>query len=308
MAGILVIGSSNIDLIMKMQHLPQTGETVTDCSFMQTFGGKGANQAVGAARSGGKVTFVSCVGDDAYGKAMIENLSRDHINVNFVWKEQDIPTGTALIMIGSRGENYISVAPGANYRMTRESIDKVREVIKESSLVVLQYEILPDTLEYIVNLCHGTYVPVLLNLAPARKISSGALKKLKYLVVNETEARFLAETKKVDPSNVNTIAGKLLDLGPEIVIITLGESGSYIASRSGVMDVPEFRVTAVDTTAAGDVYCGALATALVENRALGDAVLFASAAAALSVTRLGAQPSAPFRNEIDEFIRKNIKG
>lgn len=308
MAGILVIGSSNIDLIMKMQHLPQTGETVTDCSFMQTFGGKGANQAVGAARSGGKVTFVSCVGDDAYGKAMIENLSRDHINVNFVWKEQDIPTGTALIMIGSRGENYISVAPGANYRMTRESIDKVREVIKESSLVVLQYEILPDTLEYIVNLCHGTYVPVLLNLAPARKISSGALKKLKYLVVNETEARFLAETKKVDPSNVNTIAGKLLDLGPEIVIITLGESGSYIASRSGVMDVPAFRVTAVDTTAAGDVYCGALATALVENRALGDAVLFASAAAALSVTRLGAQPSAPFRNEIDEFIRKNIKG
>ncbi len=175
--NIVVIGSSNVDFIMKMERLPKVGETVTDSIFMQVFGGKGANQAVGAARAGGKVTFVSCVGDDKFADLMIENFKQDGINTDFVFKEKDVATGAALIMIGSKGNNYISVAPGANYRLSKSHIDKITGIIRNADIILLQYEILPETLKYVIDVCHGLKKRVVLNLAPARPIEDKYLEQ-----------------------------------------------------------------------------------------------------------------------------------
>jgi ribokinase len=298
----VVIGSSNVDFIMKMERLPRVGETITDSVFMQVFGGKGANQAVGAARAGGKVTFVSCVGDDNNADLMIESFKKDGINVDFVFKENGVATGAALIMIGSKGKNYISVAPGANYRLSKSHIDLARATIENASIILLQYEIVPETLQYIINICHGLNKKVVLNLAPARPIGYDTLEKIGILVVNETEAEFLTGKNVSTAGEIETAATFLLKKGIETVIITLGEGGSYIATKDCRKKINAFQVTAVDTTAAGDVYCGSLCVALVEEKSLQDAVRFASAAAALSVTRLGAQPSAPDRREIESFL------
>jgi ribokinase len=301
-SNIVVIGSSNVDLIMKMERLPKVGETVTDSVFMQVFGGKGANQAVGAARAGGKVTFVSCLGDDKVADLMIENFKHDGINTDFVFKENDVATGAALIMIGSKGTNYISVAPGANYRLTKSHIDRITGIIQNASIILLQYEILPDTLKYIIDVCHRLKKRVVLNLAPAKPIEDKCLEKISILVVNETEAEFLTGTKVATSNEIEAAATSLLKKGIETVIITLGEEGSYIATTNYREKISAFRVQAVDTTAAGDIYCGSLCVAITEGKSLPDAVRFAGAASAISVTRMGAQPSAPTRQEIERFL------
>ena len=168
MSGIIVvIGSSNVDLIMKMSHLPQRGETVTNAVFLQTFGGKGANQAMAAARAGGNVAFVNCVGDDRYGAAIIENMKAAGIDVEFVFPQPGLASGTALVMIGEGGDNYLSVAPGANYCLTRSHIDQVRPLIADAALIMLQCEILPETLDYVMELAAEQRRPLMLNLAPA---------------------------------------------------------------------------------------------------------------------------------------------
>jgi ribokinase len=303
---ILVIGSSNVDFFMKMERLPKLGETVTDCTFMQVFGGKGANQAVGAARAGGNVTFVSCVGDDQFADMMIENFREDGIKTDYVFREKDIASGAALIMIDSKGNNYLSVAPGANYRLKKPHIDKVKNVIRDAEIVLLQYEVLPDTLEYIIEVCHSLGKKIVLNLAPARPIGEEYLKKISILIVNEVEAEFLTGRSVSSPDEVEQAAAALLDKGIETVIITLGEEGSYIATPEKKEKIPAFRVDAQDTTAAGDVYCGSLCVALVEGKSLQEAVRFANAASAISVTRLGAQPSAPTREEIESFLNSTI--
>jgi ribokinase len=300
--NIVVIGSSNVDFIMKMERLPKVGETVTDSIFMQVFGGKGANQAVGAARAGGKVTFVSCVGDDKFADLMIENFKQDGIDTDFVFKEKDVATGAALIMIGSKGNNYISVAPGANYRLSKSHIDKITGIIRNADIILLQYEILPETLKYIIDACHGLNKRVVLNLAPAKPIEDKYLEKLSILVVNEVEAEFLTGKKVMTSNDIEAAAASLLKKGIETVIITLGEEGSYIASGNYREKIDAFRVKALDTTAAGDIYCGSLCVALTEGKSLPDAVRFAGAASAISVTRLGAQPSAPTRQEIVSFL------
>lgn len=297
---ILVIGSSNVDLIMKMDRLPNKGETITDCEFLQTFGGKGANQAVAAARGGGHVTFVSCVGNDHYGTAMIGNYQKDGIHTDHIFTIPDCPTGTALIMIGGDGDNYLSVAPGANYELKRNHIDQVGSLIEESEIILLQYEILTDTLEYILEKATGK--KVILNLAPAKPLDDHHLKMVSILVVNETEAQFISGISNVDYDNAAVAAGVLHDKGVETVIITLGVKGSYISSEEFTGYVDAFPVDAVDATAAGDVYCGNLAVGLGNELSLKDAVRYSSAAAALCVTKLGAQPSAPTKNEIDDFL------
>lgn len=299
---LVVIGSSNADLIMQMSHLPQRGETVTDAVFLQTFGGKGANQAVAAARAGGPVAFVNCVGDDRYGAAIIENLRTAGIDVALVFTERGIASGTALVMIGQRGDNYLAVAPGANYRLSRGHIDHARGLIAQAAMLVLQCEIPPDTLQYVIDLAHQHQRPIMLNLAPARPLADEYLRKLRYLIVNESEAAFLCG-QHVDAPDTALAAGEALRRrGPEVVIVTLGAMGAGICTGATPIHVPAFPVHAVDATAAGDVFCGSLAVALVEGQPLSAAVRFASAAAALAVTRLGAQPSIPTRTEIDEFL------
>ncbi len=299
---IVVIGSSNIDMLMKMDHLPARGETVTDAVFQQVFGGKGANQAVAAARSGGDVAFVNCVGDDAYAKEMVRNFKLDGINTEYVFSETGVSSGTALIMIGEDGDNYLSVAPGANYRLTPQYIDTVEELLKKAEILVLQYEILPETLGYILQKADEHNVRVMLNFAPARDIDRNLLSKVSILVVNEVEAGFLAGITVDSEKKIKKAAKALLELGIETVVLTLGAEGSFVASNGGESHIPAFKVKAVDTTAAGDTYCGCLATAITEGKSMDQAVVFASAGAAISVTKMGAQPSAPTRKEIDQFI------
>jgi len=215
---ILVIGSSNIDLIMKMNRLPEKGETITDCTFLQTFGGKGANQAVAAARAGGKVTFVSCVGDDDFGTSMITNYKKDNINTEHVFKADGIPSGTALIMIGGDGDNYLSVAPGANYELKNQHIDRIMDVIATSDIIVLQYEILTETLEYILKKASLSGITTMLNFAPAKDLNSSSLSKVSILVVNETETQFLTGIPVVSPDNAPDAAEMLRSKGIETII------------------------------------------------------------------------------------------
>lgn len=302
---IVVIGSSNVDLLMKMDHLPEKGETVTDAEFFQVYGGKGANQAVAAARAGGKVAFVNCVGEDAYTPQMVQNYKDDGIDTSFVFHENGIASGHALIMIGSEGMNYLSVAPGANYKLTPEKIDKAMPVIDEAAVIVLQYEILEETLKYIIDLANKKRIPLLWNFAPARAFDMSYVPKVNILVLNEVEAGFLAEMKVDNPSEAETAARKLIDKGVEKVIITLGKQGAFVMTKNENVSVPSFKVDAVDTTAAGDTFCGAYAVAMVEGQSEKACLQFASAAAAISVTRMGAQPSAPTRAEIDGFLKNN---
>jgi ribokinase len=300
---VVVVGSSNIDLIMKMERLPRPGETVTEAEFAQVFGGKGANQAVAAARAGGEVAFVSCVGDDAYGAQVIESLRGDGIDTRHVFREEGVPSGTALIMIDAAGENCIAVAPGANYRLAPEHVDRARDVIEEAAVVIAQCEIRSETLDHVIDLGARLGKLVVLNLAPARPLSDASLARLGGLAVNETEAEFLTGRAVKTDSEIEGAATTLLGRGPKMVIVTLGARGAWVAVEGHQGLVPGFEVEAVDTTAAGDVHCGAFGVALVEGEPLLDGVAFANAAAALSVTKLGAQPSAPARADIDALLR-----
>jgi ribokinase len=301
---IVVVGSSNIDLVMKMPRLPRLGETVLDGTFAQVFGGKGANQAVGAARAGGRVAFVGCVGDDAYGAQVAESLRRDGIDTRHVSVEAGVATGTALIMVGDEGHNYIAVAPGANARLAPARVDAARDVIAAASCVVTQCETPADSLDHLVELASSLGKPVILNLAPARAVAERTLARLACLAVNESEAEFLTGRPVATEADVEAAADALRARGPRTVVLTLGARGAYVASEGVRALVPSFAVEAVDTTAAGDVHCGALSVALVEGRPLPEAVRFANAAAALSATRLGAQPSAPSRAEIEALLAR----
>jgi ribokinase len=303
---IVVIGSSNVDFSMKMDRLPQKGETITNAMFMQTFGGKGANQAVGAAKAGGEVWFVNCVGEDAFAALLKENLRRAGVHIDYVTKEPGISSGAALVMVGGAGENYLSVAPGANYRLTPERVRSLEPLLREAAMVVLQFEILPESLFTAIDLAHALGKPVMFNLAPARPFDEKRLSKIAFLVVNENEAQSLCGFPVDTSEGVKQAAETLLAKGAQTVVITRGADGAYLAGPGLRESIPAFKMEAVDTTAAGDVFCGALAVGLVEGKSLTEAARFASAAAAISVTRMGAQPSAPERGEIEEFMVERL--
>jgi ribokinase len=302
---IVVVGSSNVDLIMKMHHLPEKGETVTGAKFMQVYGGKGANQAVAAARAGGNVTFVSCVGEDAYTPQMVQNYKKDGIDTSFVFQEKGVASGHALIMVDDSGENIISVASEANNLLLPEKIDVASAVFNDAAMIVMQYEIPEETVKYVIDYANRKNIQVLWNCAPARAFDLSYIPKINILVLNEVEAGFLAGIPIENESDAEKASQKLVDSGVEKVIITLGSKGAFVVTKTEKVSVPAFKVEAVDTTAAGDTFCGAFAVALVEGKSLKDALQFASAAAAISVTRIGAQPSAPTRIEIDEFLKES---
>jgi ribokinase len=301
---IVVIGSTNIDITMQLEHLPKMGETVTNGEYYQAFGGKGANQAVGAARSGGNVVFVTCLGDDNFSAILLESFIKDNIQTNYVFIETGVTTGSALIMTDSQGRNCIGVASGANENLSPSMIDKALLSIKEAEIILLQCEIPQHTNEYVIDLGQKLNKKVILNLAPARPIEDLFLAKLYLLVVNETEAEFISDRKVTSSAGIEKAADAILKKGLKNLIITLGERGSYVACEGKRYFVQAPKVESVDSTAAGDVYCGALAVALNEGKSFENAVKFATAAASICVTRLGAQPSAPKRIEIDEFLNK----
>jgi len=302
---IAVVGSSNIDLIMQVPSFPKPGETVAGGVFTQTFGGKGANQAVAAARAGGEVVFISCLGTDSFAENFMARFEEDNIDTSNIFQESGVSTGTAMITVDEDGENCISVAPGANYKLNERHIIKAQPVLKEARVILLQGELHPDMLRYILNWAFKEKKKVLLNLAPAQPLEKEFLKHLAILVVNESEAGTLVGRPVKGIEQAQAAAEELATYTDGGVIVSFGKNGSYLVKDDLKQIVPAFKVKAIDTTGAGDVYCGSLASALVEGMEPLEAMRFASAAAAISVTRLGAQPSIPSRDEIDQFLLTN---
>jgi ribokinase len=300
---IVVVGSSNTDMIIKLDRIPRPGETILGGEFVTAAGGKGANQAVAAARAGGQVTFVARVGQDMFGDQALAGFTADGIDVDLVFRDKSAPSGVALIFVAQDGENSIAVASGANAKLSTADVTKARAALRGASVLVMQLETPLDTVETAAELAVRAGVPVILNPAPARRLPAKLLQRVSILTPNETEAELLTGIRVDSEATAARAAEKLRAKGVGTVIVTLGARGALVASADGHTLVPGFPVKPVDTTAAGDVFNGALAVALADGQPLAAAARFANAAAAISVTRLGAQPSAPHRKEIDRFLK-----
>jgi len=299
MKEILVIGSSNTDMVIKTQKLPSPGETILGGTFLLNPGGKGANQAVAATRLGGKVTFVGKRGNDLFGNQTVGLLMREGIDTEYFIKDPELPSGVALITVDANGENMIVVAPGANANLQPEDLPE--EIFDSSryAILLIQLEIPITTVEYAIKKAKEKGIKTILNPAPAQQLSDEILKNVWGLTPNEIEAESLTGISITDIETCLKAASVLRNKGVKNVIITLGEEGAFVSSDSFTGLVPGVKVNAIDTTAAGDVFNGALAVALAEKKDLPEAVKFANKAASISVTRLGAQASAPFRHELD---------
>lgn len=298
---ILVVGSTNTDMVIKARHLPRPGETILGGTFFMNPGGKGANQAVAAARLGAPVTFICKTGSDIFGHQSQQLFEEEGINTSYIFSDSEHPSGVALITVDEQAENCIVVASGANANLLPVDLAKVEEAIEHADLILMQLEIPMETVEYVVGkgACLGK--KVILNPAPAHPLSAGLLKKLYLITPNETEAEMISGVKITDEVSAVEAARVLSEMGVQNVIITLGSKGALAYCEGNVDFVPALKVEAVDTTAAGDVFNGALTVALAEGRSLTEAVRFACKASAISVTRAGAQSSAPYRNEVDIF-------
>ena len=304
MKPIVVVGSSNTDMVIRVPRIPRAGETLLGGEFLTAAGGKGANQAVGAARSGGQVALIARVGRDVFGDQAIAGLRRDGIDVSCVFRDKLTPSGVALIFVAKDGENSIAVAGGANEKLSPADVKRAARIIRSAALLVAQLETPLATVTAAVGVAAKAGVPIILNPAPARPLPNSLLKLISVLTPNETEAELLTGIKVTDAAAAAKACSKLRARGVRTVILTLGSRGAFLADANGQRLVPGFKVKAVDSTAAGDIFNGALAVALAEGETVFDAVRFANAAAALSVTRMGAQPSAPIRADIEKFLRR----
>lgn len=296
--AILVIGSSNTDLVVNVSSIPKPGQTVLGDSFFVNPGGKGANQAVGAARLGKDVSFCCKTGEDDYGRAAKELFAKEGMDTSFVFSTPDHPSGMALIAVDRNGENSIVVASGANMNLLPEDIDRIGS-FSRFDIVLCQLEIPLQTVEYIAAKTRTDGVKFVLNPAPACKLPDSLLSCVDILTPNETEAEIISGIKVTDAESAAEAARKIMEMGVGQVIVTLGSKGALHCSDTEQGLVPAFKVQAVDTTAAGDIFNGALCVALSEGKEMVDAIRFASAASSISVTRKGAQASAPYRNEVD---------
>ena len=298
MKRIVVLGSTNTDMVVKAARIPAPGETILGGDFLMNPGGKGANQAVAAARLGGDVTFVAKVGDDLFGREAKSLFAKEGIRTEYVFTDAEKPSGVALIMVGASGENSIAVASGANGALSPTDIAAARGEIESAGALLMQLETPVETILCAAQWAAAKGVPVILNPAPACALPDALFPCLALITPNETEAEMLTGVKVADEAGARAAAAALCAKGVGRVIITLGAKGAFVYDGGAGAFVPAFPVEAVDTTAAGDVFSGALAVALTEGRALGEAVAFASRAASISVTRMGAQASAPWRGEI----------
>jgi len=299
---IYIIGSSNTDMVVKAERLPAPGETILGGTFLMNPGGKGANQAVAAARLNGSVTFVANLGNDLFGQQAYEQFRQENINVRFISFDPVHPSGVALINVDANGENCIAVAPGANGNLSPDLLKSFFDFITAPAMVLVQLEIPIPTVEFIIEQCSARSIPVIVNPAPANRIADDLWQHVFVITPNENEAEFLTGITITDDASARKAAQAFHHKGIKNVILTLGKRGAYWSdgNNQGIIAAPS--VTVSDTTAAGDCFSGALAVALAEKKSLADAVRFASAAASISVTRMGAQSSMPSRKETDEII------
>ncbi len=302
MNKIIVVGSSNMDMVVKTDRLPRPGETILGGSFLMNPGGKGANQAVTIARLGGDVLFITKLGSDLLGKQLQEGFRKDKIPLQGVLKDEDIPTGVALINVDRKGENCIAVAPGSNWTLSAADIDTKQQYFQSSTFLLMQLEIPLQTVEHTIAMAKKHQMKTVLNPAPATQLSSQLLKGLFAITPNETEAEILTGIKIADEITAAQAAQKLRDMGIENVIITLGKKGAFLHNDEFNMLIPAPKANVIDTTAAGDVFNGALVVALAENMTIKEAVEFACKAASLSVTKMGAQSSIPYREEVNKHF------
>ena len=299
---IAVVGSSNMDLVVKSQRIPAVGETILGGDFIMVPGGKGANQAVAAAKLGAEVYFIAKLGNDIYAKQSIENFKKETVNTSHVIQTGEAPSGVALIMVDDAGNNSIVVAPGANNTLLPADVKKAESDIASCGAVVAQLEVPLETIEFTAKMANDLKVPFVLDPAPARELSPEMLGMVDVLTPNETEAQMLTGIEVTDEETARAAAGKLLENGIKTVIITLGNKGYLLADSEETKYVSAQKVDAVDSTAAGDAFTGSLAVGIAQGKAILDAALFANYVAALSVTRMGAQSSMPALAEVESFM------
>jgi len=302
---ITVVGSSNTDMVVKAKKLPKPGETIMGYSFFTAAGGKGANQAVAAAKAGGEVSFIAKVGNDTFGEQAIQGFLKAGIDTSHVTIDPNHPSGVAQIMVDDVGENCIVVAPGANMHLLPSDIDKSWPIISMADIVLMQLESPMDTISHLLRRSRESDAKFILNPAPAASLPKEIFPSLFLITPNETEAALLTGLEVHSDEQVEAAGKALLDLGVEHVIITRGSKGATLVDAGGCHHIGSFPVEAVDTTAAGDVFNGALCVALASDKRLIKACRFANAAAALSVTKDGAQPSAPSRSEIIHLLERS---
>jgi len=292
-----------MDLVVKSPRIPAVGETILGEDFIMTPGGKGANQAVAAAKLGAEVYFIAKLGEDVFAEQSLNNFKKEGVNTKYVIQTEEAPSGVALITVDDAGNNVIVVAPGANQMLSPEDVKKAKSSIVSSGALVTQLEIPLETVEFAAQSANDSAVPFILDPAPAQKLSPELLKIVDVLTPNETEAQILTDIEVKDEDSACTAVKKLLEYGVKSVILTMGAKGFLLANDGRMEFFPAVKVNAVDATAAGDAFTGSLAVGLAQGKTLAEAALFANYVAALSVTKMGAQSSMPAREEVESFVR-----
>ena len=299
---VAVVGSLNVDLVTTTERRPMPGETLTGRSFGTFVGGKGLNQAIAAARLHARTSMVGRVGQDDFGQRLLQTLQREAIDRTFVTEDAAASTGTATIVVDGSGDNSIIIVPGANGRLSSADVERAAEVIRGADVLVLQLEVPLDAVQRAAEIAHAAGVQVLLNPAPARPLPDTLLQLVDVLAPNETETELLTGLSVADDESAVAAARALLGRGVGAVVLTLGGRGSLLAKGDTIERMPGFHVQVVDTTAAGDAFCGALAVQLAAGQALREAVIYANAAGALATTVLGAEPAMPARAAVERLV------
>ncbi|SHM47391.1 ribokinase [Halanaerobium congolense] len=305
MSKILVIGSMNMDLVVETERYPEEGETIIGGEFQQIPGGKGANQALAAAKLGKDVEFIGACGDDSFAPKLKSSLKNGGAKIDHIFEIEGVSTGVAVITVDKNGNNRIIVSPGANYELLPEKIEKIRDKIIEAEIILLQLEIPLNTIEKIVEIASKNKTKIILDPAPAQKLSDSILEKIDYLLPNEGELDLLL--KDIKTKSRSEKIKLLLEKGVKNIVVTEGEKGINYYGQEKEIHLDTLKVKAVDTTAAGDVFAGAFAASLTAEKDLEKALQFAVQAAAYSVTKIGAQSSIPDKKELTEFLAERSK-
>lgn len=301
-ARIVVVGSLNMDLVVRTSRMPKPGETVLGSGFTMAPGGKGANQAVAAARLGGRVSMIGRVGRDSFGESLLGHLETDGVDRRFVWQDDEAATGVGIITVDDSAQNSIVVASGANMRLTPADVEEAHSAIAEADILLLQLESPPETVTRAAELAQSHGVLVVLNPAPARSLTDELLALVDVLIPNEHEASLLTHRSMGTEAEALAAAKALIPSGVDTVILTRGNRGALLAQKGVVKSFPAYPCIPVDTTAAGDAFMGGLAVALAEKHPIDIAIRWGNAAGALATTRLGAQPSLPSREPVESLV------